>query len=315
MNASVDRKWIAVACAALMVGALHGAVARSVQGPVVVAGPGLKSEMRFDRCVLMVGDVCPDPIEVCLLGMKTSAVLGASIVAISFGERGKIFATRAIADACANPDVFMAGVGMGMSAFDDGERYWSFSTNIVGVSSVGWRMKAGRPTHSAFILHRDVTECNVEFLPEMDGLPLFREKDGIPVSRGVGDVVERPLCKGLSVKDLREHLAEEDELQKNVRNRPRVRMALYYAGGERFRMECLAVSPQGETMGRASVSGRMDFVRCVLSDIRQWEHAGGTAVKLSLKCVSVGSGDAKTTGIRVRVEFGEYGYVADFLMR
>lgn len=315
MNISIDRRWITVMCAALMVGALYGAVVRSVEAPVVVAGPGLKSEMRFDRCALIVGDARPESCEVCLLGMKTSAVRRASIVAITFGESGKMFATRLIADVCANPDVLAAGVGTGMSDFDDGERQWTFSTNTAGIPSVGWRMKAGHPTRSAFILHKDVLDCNPGFLPEMDGLPLVREKDGIPVSRGAGDAVKRSLYKGVSVKELRERFAKEDELQKEASNRPRARMALYYDGGERFRTECLIVSPQGETMGRASVTGRIDFERCELSGVRQWESEGGAAIQLSPRCISVGSGDVVTTGIRFRIEFEKHGYVTDFLIR
>ena len=110
-------------------------------------------------------------------------------------------------------------------------------------------------------------------------------------------------------------MKEEDERQAELARRPRGRCALYYGGGESFRIECRITSEFGDMLAKGCVSGRIDFERAKLMDMQQMYTMGGNSVEVCPKCVTIGSGDVLTVGIRVMVEFGEYRYATDFLIR
>ena len=307
---------IVCVCIALITGALCGTVEYSISSPVVVSGPGMKAGLRLDRCALISGKVDDTHSEVCLVGTKTAADRPAAAVVVSFGESGKLFACRTIADICANPCILGEYAGESRRFFDDGERCWSFTTNGQGIVCVGWQERIGCQAREVNVLRKDITEFpDSDFLPEIDGVPLLRAKGGILSLPGIDNAVDEEKRQEMTIKDLRKRMKEEDERQAELDRRPRGRCALYYGGGESFRIECRITSEFGDMLAKGCVSGRIDFERAKLMDMQQMYTMGGNSVEVCPKYVTIGSGDVLTVGIRVMVEFGEYRYATDFLIR
>jgi hypothetical protein len=297
-------------------GALFGAVEYASNGPAVVSGVGLKSDIRLDRCVLLTGNTNCAPSEVCVVGTRISIRHETNIVAVAFGEEGKLFASRVITDMCVNVRKFDEHARMDVGVYDDGERDWVISTNCPGVVHVSWRMKEGAPRSQANVLCRSLSNCgDEEFPPEFDGLPFVRSKGGIMSLPRIDGVEMKAPPAGMSISELRRRMREEDARQEEIARRPRAKIALYYSGENDYRFDCRIVSPKGETLFRGVMVGCVDFVKEELVDTRQECSDESSTIEMMAKFIRIGNGDVSTVGLRVLLKYGEYRYGDDFLLR
>ena len=297
-------------------GALFGAVEYAANGVVVVSGPGLKSELRFEQCLLLSGDTNCVPNEVCVIGAKNSSEQESSIIAVSFGEKGKLFASKAISDMGTNLCKFAEHGKTDLGVYDDGERVWTVSTNSSGVAHVGWKVKEGVSIRRANVQCRSLLNCgDMEFPPELDGLPFVRGKGGIMSFPRIDNVVEKAVPAAMSVSELRRRMDGEDARQEELTRRPRAKIALYYSGEDAYRFDCRIVSSNGETLFRGAMAGRVDFVKEQLVDTRQECGDESPEPEMAAKYIRIGNGDVSTVGIRVLLRYGEYRYGNDFLLR
>ena len=297
-------------------GALFGAVEYAYNGVVIVSGPGLKSELRLEQCCLLSGDTNCIPKEVCVVGTKNNSEQGTSIVAVSFGEKGELFASKVLSDIGTNLCKLAEHAKMDLGVYDDGERDWIVSKNGSGVARVGWKVKGDAPRSQVNVLCRSLSNCgDVEFPIELNGLPFVRVKGGIMSLPRIDNAVEKVTPAGMSVSELRKRMNEEDARQEEVARRPRAKIALYYGGEDVYRFECRIVSSNGEMLYRGAISGRIDFVKEELVDTRQECSDESSTSEMVAKFIRIGNGDVSTIGVRVMLKYGEYRYSNDFLLR
>ena len=77
----------------------------------------------------------------CVVGTKNNSEQGTSIVAVSFGEKGELFASKVLSDIGTNLCKLAEHAKMDLGVYDDGERDWIVSKNGSGVARVGWKVK------------------------------------------------------------------------------------------------------------------------------------------------------------------------------